>query len=228
MAEQQRGTPPESLGVKIALWAGIVFTAAAIVRVGLWRSDTPQPAALSPVVLNRLQTTGWTIQARRPAASTGEELSWAQGVELTNAVQHPGAVLSLVPVQARGPSSFTLETVVRPVLGDKTEQSKLVRFGQQELARFNPGPEASKPFTTEATCLTSGQAVADPGRMVRTKLQQERLITLQQQLERLVGLRQTRKWDCLLVAVRRPAKADGSRLWSEVVPAMLSSAAAPR
>lgn len=215
----------ERRSVKFALWAALVLTTAAIVRVGMWRPTTPQPGATSSGFIVPWQAKGWLIRARQPAASTGEELSWAQGVELTNPTRHPGAVVSLVPVRARGPSTFTLETLVRPVLGESFKTAGLLQFGVHERARLKAGAnqQSANQQTAQAACISGGIALADPERMVRSKLQQGRLTTLQQQLERLAGLRQTRSWDCLLVVVREPGQADSSRLWPELL-ANLSAA----
>lgn len=209
----------ERLTVNIALWMGIVFTAAAIVRVGLWRQATPKPDPLNPTLISTLQTKGWSIQEKKPAASQGEELSWAGGVELINIRRYPGAVLNLVPVRARGPISFTLETLVRPVVTTNWSATKLLRFGEHERARLQPINQQQ----IETACISSGVALADPGRMMRTKLGEERITTLQQQLERISGLRQTRTWDCLLVVVRKPVDPqENSQLWNEIVGVMRS------
>ena len=198
------------LMINIALWSGLVFTAAAVVRVGLWRPATPQPAALNPGLISSLQSSGWSIQARTPDAYSGEEVSWAGGLALVNAQRHPGAVLSLVPVRARGPSTYTLEMLVRPVAGSDGTQTKVMRFGNHERARMKLITKQE----IEAACMTRGVALADPNRMLATKLEQERLSTLKQQLERLAGLRQTRSWDCLLVVVRQPVNRDDSTIWN--------------
>lgn len=207
----------EKLHIRISLWVALVLTTAAIVRVGMWRPATPQPAGLSLGMLSALQMAGWRIQSKQPVASTGEELSWAAGVELVNPNQFKGAVLSLVPVQARGPSTYTIETLSRPVLENTTSVAKYIRFGQHDRALFRPRPGTSKQLSSEAACLSNGLALANPGRILRTKLVKEKLTTVQQQLERLAGIRQTRSWDCLLLVVRQPANATNNGLWPKVV-----------
>lgn len=207
----------DRLHIRIGLWVALALTTVAIVRVGLWRAATPQPAGLNHRIVRALQKAGWRIQSKQPVASTGGELSWAAGVELVNPNQFKGAVLSLVPVQARGPSTYTIETLSRPVLENTTSVAKYIRFGQHDRALFRPRPGTSKQLSSEAACLSNGLALAKPGRIMRTKLEKEELTTDQQRLERLAGIRQTRSWDCLLLVVRQPANATSSVLWPKVI-----------
>lgn len=225
MADTQRQHPQRQ---PLALWLAIALTTAAIVRVGLWRPPAPRPAALNPAQLQPLVAAGWRIRANTPDASSGEELSWARGVELINADRHPGAVVSLVPVQARGPYSYVIETLVRPVIGSGAELTKLVPFGGHERARLKPRDQQQTQPGIEAACLSNGVATAGPKRLLPTKLNREPITGVQQQLERLVGLRQTRAYDCLLVVVRAPGQASSSGLWPELAGALLSPAAPPR
>lgn len=206
----------ERLTVKVALWSGIVLTVAAIVRVSLWRPATPQPETINPLLVRALQTRGWSVQTRKPGARDGEELSWATGVVLSNAKRFPKAELNLVPVRARGPSTYTLKTLVQPVLGKNWTQPKQLRFGEHELIRLKHLNQQQ----IETACIISGVAMSDPNRMLRSKLQQEKLSTLKQQIERLAGLRQTRNWDCLLVVVRQPVNARNKQIWEDLVRAL--------
>lgn len=223
MAEAMENQGRDRLQIKIGLWLALVLTTAAIVRVGLWRAATPQPAGLNPAMLAALQNAGWRIQIKHPVASSGEELSWAAGLELVNPNRFKGAVLNLVPVQARGPSTYTVETLSRPVLENTTTVAKYIRFGQHDRALFRPRPGSSQQLRSEAACLSNGLALAHPGRILTTKLEKEQFTTMQQQFERLAGLRQTRSWDCLMLVVRQPAKATTSGLWPEVVGLLIST-----
>jgi hypothetical protein len=96
------------------------------------------------------------------------------------------------------------------VAGSDGTQIKVIRFGNHERARMKLITKQE----IEAACMSRGVALADPNRMLATKLEQERLSTLKQQLERLAGLRQTRSWDCLLVVVRQPVNRDDSTIWN--------------
>ena len=62
---------------------------------------------------------------------------------------------------------------------------------------------------------------------MRTKLEKEELTTVQQRLERLAGIRQTRSWDCLLLVVRQPANATSSVLWPKSLEYVLGGGKPP-
>lgn len=236
MVEPMDKPKQESRSMAIALCVGLVLSTAAIVRVGLWRAATPQPAALSPVLLSWLERGGWTVRSRRPTARSGEDLSWATGAELVNPGQYPGAVLNLVPVQARGPTSYTLKTLVKPVVNTTEWKPKLLRFGNHERAQVLPD-HVSKQQTggalqTEAACFSNRVALAKDERLLNNKLEKEELTSLSTQLERLAGVRQTRSWDCLLVVLRQPVKGasniNNNQLWSTVVRTLVKSTGLPR
>lgn len=211
----------EAHAQKFLMWAAIGLTSAAIVRVGLWRPPAPRPAELNPALLSPLRATGWSIQAK-PGASDGEEVSSAGGFELINPVQHPGIVLNLMPVRARGANSFSISTMVWPVIGRKPEKTVLLRFGKNERLRFLAGQQTptSRGQRLEAACISNGLALASTQRLVGTELAHDSATSLHQQLARLVGLRQPRNWDCLLVVVRQPNAANSSRVWAEALAAL--------
>lgn len=204
-----------------AVGAAIVLTLAAIGRIGLWPAAAPRPTGLNIALLNPLQAAGWRVHSRT-GASDGQEVSAAEGMELVHPVQHPGVILTLVPVSARGANSFTIETLVRPVAGTNLPSPTLLRFGPHERARFNLNASSGSGDRLEAACLSGGVAMANRYQMVRGELATGAPASWQQRLAQVAGLRPTRRWDCLLVAVRGPAGASragagSSGLWAELL-----------
>jgi hypothetical protein len=197
---------------KLTLIVAAVVTTVAIVRVGVLPAAAPRPGGLNPALLSSLRPTGWTI--RSPfAANDSMEVSTADGFELINPQQHPGVVVSVVPVRARGANSYTIDTLLKPVLGRSPEQTTLLRFGTNQRIRFSDADRQRG----EAACINAGTALANEHRLVRSELARGATATLRQRLEQIAGLRPVRQWDCLLVVVRQPNGANTSRIWSELL-----------
>jgi hypothetical protein len=205
---------------RIVLLTAIALTAAAIARVGIWRPLTPRPAELDPTLLAPLQHTAWTIRSR-PNASDGAAVSSARGFELVNGERHPGVVVTLAPVRAIGANSYSIEALMAPVVGRRAGTTTVLRFGEHERVRIHPRQQspASQAERLEAACLSNGVVMASTQRLVTTELAHDAVTTHRQRLAQLLGLRQARNWDCLLVAVRQPAETARSSglIWAELV-----------
>lgn len=215
-----RKMPKSNLNPKIvlvALWAALTLSCAAVVRIGLWRAAVPQPSHLEKGLIKSFLSAGWEIRSRKPLARRGNDVSWAEGVELVNTRQYPNTRIHLVPVRARGPQSFTIEILVRPVLGKNDWKIRVLTFGLNQRAELKGSKEVNKYDTIEAACWINGMTAAQQKRLVTLKLQGQEIKGIQQELERLIGLRQTRDWNCLLVVVRQSSRGNQEKIWSDIV-----------
>jgi hypothetical protein len=201
----------------VALWAALMLSSVAIVRIGLWQAAVPQPVDLESGVIKSLQSAGWEIRNRKPLAARGSEVSWAEGVELINTRQYTNTRIELIPVRARGPHSFNIETLVRPVLGKKNWKIRLTEFDGNQRAELKNSEAITKQDTVEAACWINGVTGAQRKQLLKLKLQGEQIKGIQQELERLIGLRQTREWDCLLIVLRTSSGGNQAKIWAEVV-----------
>lgn len=211
----------EAHAQKFVLWAAISLTSVAILRVGLWPPPAPRPQELNPALLSPLQASNWSIRTKL-SASDSDEVSSAGGFELINPVRHPGTVLYLVPVRTRGGESFTINTLMRPIVDHSPEKTILLRFGKHQRLRFPASSQAktSSHQRLEAACISNGLAMASNQNLVRTELKHDSAKSSQQQIAQLLGLRQARNWDCLLVVVRQPNAANSSGVWTEALAAL--------
>jgi hypothetical protein len=223
MVEIKAEPKQESRPTLAMLSLAIVLTMVAIVRVGIWREHTPQPPPLSDQLVKSMQNAGWTLRARQPQARTGEDLSWARGVELIAKKQNSHVILNLVPVQARGPKTFKIETLIKPVLGEKQWKTTVIRFRENQRVELNNSKRSGVQPVAEAACWANDRALSRNIDLLTNKLEHQRVVSIKEQIERFAGFRQTREWDCLLIVIRQASKSDSEATWSDVIKQLISA-----
>lgn len=210
----------ESVLQRSALALGVAFTAAAILRVGVWPLETPLPDPLPPELLQRLGQQGWREVSRIPAERR-LRVSNGSGVVLTRPSAQPGGPvrLSLIPVRMRGEVDLSVQKVQRALGGQPPAQERTLKIGADPFLRFSGEDKQQR----AATCLARGRALVDG---------QDLLATLGTYPRSVIGWLQVvaathlpRDLSCVSTTLAVGPSGDADRLlsqsWSALRPALL-------
>lgn len=184
------------MGPRFLLGCGIVFTAAAILRVGVWPVDTPVPASIVKDQLRSLVDKGWipidTIAPRRR-----QRVSNGEGYRLQAPMLNSGKAVQmrLIPVRARGINDLNLEVIERNLSGVPPKQTAQLTLDPDQFLIFPSGGGRR----VAATCVARGQARSDQEGLVAVLVNVP--TSWADRLRTMVGLQQPRDLSCLFTAI---------------------------
>lgn len=182
--------------LRLVLGIGIATSVLALVKVAWFPMPVPMPADVAARLVDRLKAQGWTLEAAS-ARRRGQDLSWAQGVQLSQA-QPAGATglkLSVVPVRVRNHEDFTIEAISEALGKPQPEKTTDLNLNGDQLLLSRE----AKGMHSLQTCVHNGQARVKPADLQRMATEPLQWLDM---LKLGAGLRQFKTWNCAYVRLQ--------------------------